>query len=89
MAELLKGKVTKVMSGKATVKPFGYGSTETPPLKLQQITIKIPEHTASGVNGSMTAPAQTVTVNHPAVKVNDAVAFVLYEDGTGLIIDKI
>lgn len=90
MADIRKGKVTKVLYGgtHAVIRPFGWGETETPELPVQRVTVKIPAHTGQGSEGSVSIPAQTVVALHPIVAINDIVAFVLYEDGTGLIIDK-
>ncbi len=86
MAEIRNGVVTQILAGgaQAVIRPFGLGQSVTPPLPVQNITVKIPAYTAHGEQH----PAQTIQVLHPALAVGDRVAFVLYEDGTGLIIDK-
>lgn len=77
MADMRKGIVTQVTNGGATaiIRPYGVGASLTPPLPVQQIKI--------------TRPDQNWTELHPRLSVGDSVAFVLFEDGTGLIIDKI
>lgn len=92
MASMQKGVVTQVVSGgeKAIVRPFGAGSALTPELPVQKITVKRPEFQAhANEYNTGEHPEMTFQVLHPALAVGDAVAFVLFEDGTGLIIDKI
>ena len=91
MAEIRKGIVTRLHNGgtSAVIRPFGGGETETPPLPVQRISVQVPEHTGSGDAGGVTVPAMTFIALHPRVSVGDVVAFILFHDGTGLIIDKI
>lgn len=87
MAQIQKGTVTGVTSGgaKGILKPLGSGDTVTPELPVQNIKITIPAHMAHGENHEEYKFEQL----HPEIKVGDMVAFVLFEDGTGLIIDKV
>lgn len=85
MADMQKGVVTQVTVGGAIIRPYGAGASLTPDLPVQKIKITVPAFTAHGENH----PAISFEQSHPALSVGDAVAFVLYEDGTGLIIDKV
>ena len=80
MAEIKHGIVTQVMAGgaQAVIRPYGQGSTVTPPLPVQTLKIRIPAFEAHG----------EIVQFHPVLAVGDVVAFALFEDGTGLIIDK-
>lgn len=85
MAEIKHGVVTQVMAGgaQAVIRPYGQGSTVTPPLPVQTLKIKIPAFTANRQH-----PEMNIVQFHPVLAVGDVVAFALFEDGTGLIIDK-
>lgn len=80
-----KGIVTQVIGDRGVVRAFGMGASLTPPLKVQKITVEIPAFTAHGESHGAIA----VTVPHPRLAVGDTVAFCLFDDGTGLIIDKV
>lgn len=82
MAQVLKGKIIQVLGDTAVIRPFGLGAALTPPLPAQKIEVNIPA--ISG--GNHTHPAQTVTATHPTLLVGADVVFVLFEDGTGVII---
>ena len=86
MAEIKNGVVTQVMAGgaQAVIRPYGQGSTVTPPLPVQTLKIRIPAFEAHGEQHS----EQEIAQLHPVLAVGDVVAFALFEDGTGLIIDK-
>lgn len=86
MAEIKHGVVTQVMAGgaQAVIRPYGQDSTVTPPLPVQTLKIKIPAFTAHEEQH----PEQEIVQFHPVLAVGDVVAFALFEDGTGLIIDK-
>mgnify|MGYP003207701872 CR=1 FL=1 len=86
MAEIKNGVVTQVMAGgaQAVIRPYGQGSTVTPPLPVQTLKIRIPAFEAHGEQHS----EQEIVQLHPVLAVGDVVAFALFEDGTGLIIDK-
>lgn len=87
MAQIQKGIVTEVKSGgeKGILRPLGYGDSVTPELPVQKIKITRPAFTAHGEEH----PEQEWEQLHPDIKVGDAVVFTLFDDGTGLIIDKI
>jgi hypothetical protein len=76
MADVKKGIVTQVTEGGAIIRPYGSGSALTPVLPVQKIKIEKPE---AGLSFEQL---------HPMLAVGDPVAFVLFEDGTGIIIDK-
>ena len=86
MAEIKNGVVTQVMAGgaQAGIRPYGQGSTVTPALPVQTLKIRIPAFEAHGEQHS----EQEIVQLHPVLAVGDVVAFALFEDGTGLIIDK-
>ena len=85
MAEVKKGVVTQVTASGAVIRPYGSGSSLTPELPVQKIKIMVPAFVAHGQNH----PAVSFEQLYPALSVGDAVAFALFEDGTGLIIDKV
>ena len=87
MAEIQKGIVTQVLAGgeSAIMRPYGVGETLTPELPVQHIKIVRPAFDAHGENH----PELEWEQLHPELVVGDEVAFVLFEDGTGLIIDKV
>lgn len=87
MAEMQKGVVTEVQEGgaKAVLRPYGLGQSVTPAIPVQELKITIPAFEAHGEQH----PEMEITQLHPVLEVGDNVAFVLYEDGTGLVIDKI
>lgn len=80
MAQLQKGTVTGVSAdgSKGILRPLGGGDSVTPELPVQRIKIESPD-TETGTKEQL----------HPDIDVGDIVAFVLFDDGTGLIIDKI
>lgn len=92
MAEIKKGTVTQISDGgtKAVIRPFGGGSSLTPPLPVQKISINRPAFTAhqneynSGEHSEL-----TFDQDFPILAVGDSVAFVLFEDGTGVILCKV
>lgn len=92
MAQVQKGTVTEVKDGgkKGIIRPYGGGSSLTPELPVQAIKITRPAFT-SHANAYNTGqhPELEWTEYHPRISVGDSVVFVLFEDGTGLIIDKI
>lgn len=92
MAQILKGTVTQVLDGgkKAILRPLGGGNSVTPELPVQSITITRPAFT-SHQNEYNTGqhPELEWVEYHPKLKVGDSAVFALFEDGTGLIIDKI
>ena len=87
MASIEKGVVTQVMGGgaQAVLRPYGLGQSVTPPLPVQTLKIKIPAFEAHGEQH----PEMEIEQIHPVLAVGDDVAFVLFDDGTGLIIDKV
>ncbi len=92
MAEIQKGVVTQVTAGgtRAIIRPYGAGAALTPPLPVQQIRITRQGFTAhANEYNTGDHPALTWTESHPQLDVGDSVAFVLFEDGTGLIFDKV
>ena len=78
MAEIRKGIVTQVVKdgAAAVIRPYGAGTALMPQLPTQRIIV--PGQDA----------ASSTTIYHPQLATGDPVAFVLFEDGTGLIIDK-
>ena len=92
MAEIQKGIVTQVVDGgeKAVIRPFGGGSSLTPPLPVQKVQITRPAFTAhANEYNTGEHPELEFEQLHPVLSVGDSVAFVLFPDGTGLIFDKV
>lgn len=87
MASIEKGVVTQVLGGgaQAIIRPYGLGQSVTPPLPVQTLNIKIPAFVAHEEQH----PERLIVQFHPVLAVGDDVAFVLFDDGTGLIIDKV
>lgn len=77
MAEIKKGIVTQVVGDRAIIRPYGSGDALTPALPVQRIHINYPDAELSFVQ------------LHPSLALGDSVAFALFEDGTGIIIDKL
>lgn len=92
MAYVSKGVVTQVLQygAKAVMRPLGGGKSVTPALPVQKIIVTLPELVAhKNEYNTGEHPEQILTIYHPILQVGDLVAFVLFEDGTGKIIDKI
>ena len=92
MAQVAKGIVTQVLDGgkKAILRPLGGGQSVTPELPVQAITITRSAFTAhQNEYNTGQHPEMEWTECYPRLKVGDAAVFVLFEDGTGLIVGKI
>lgn len=74
-----KGVITQFSGGMPVVRPYGSGDALTPPL--------VDAHRAYG-SAPQCAHIDFNGCPLPALKVGDAVAFAMFEDGTGVVLAK-
>lgn len=74
-----KGVITQFSDGMPVVRPYGSGDALTPPL--------VDAHRACG-SAPQCAHIDFNGCPLPALKVGDAVAFAMFEDGTGVVLAK-
>lgn len=86
MAEIMKGVVTQFTEGKPVVQPYGSESAVSPPLDNQWRPCGDDVKCKCNCTDPECDPYQGCPL--PALKVGDIVAFVVFEDGTGIVLGK-